>query len=717
MNYINYLKHVTFTPETYYRRYDIDLSQVKDEIKRIPSLVLPFVGLYKPVAPILSVGGSSLRVITHLHKALQLQSTDNRQCAIEISHATLATISIATSVFNFSLGLFITTGFDLAQGIASTNAHFREGNYDKAKEEALQVLASALYFGFMSQGALEWILLSTLAQATVSFYQANNEWEEGRKIDALLKMVMGTIHLTQANHYRQCIKRRNFLFAMQKYKSLVESAERGKAVRYLIMHPLQDLPEKIDEKKVILANQSGEYDFGSHFHGLGKGLVKGANLQFRQVTVDGHEMTELEFKINHAFRDALEKSIKDLRQINPKEAKEILQFTGSHVSAISTKILNEDHDFSWMDNPKTHELSLQNLGTIKIGASADYPTLYDRVVVQMDSSKTLYDLHELMAFTNLDSALCLSSKDDLERLKMGHLFRTFYPREATPFEVTDTFFSLPTYELKAKMIEKAPQMKELFETYLDKMTEAEILPGRVRYKIPGLAKKVYDLGGRALTAAITASYFNDAELYEKIASLLSMGLISRELKDTHDLDRYSGLGNDYFTGGVDSIFTQMIVEKNIKQKENFSSFYFSKARFLISLDALETGTYQYYEDNWGNRIRNQNYNLFFWGWDYSKRPGILEFTETLQNNSLTDPYWGWNYNRNEVMLKERLDPSYFTGMILDSEKTRNELLTYLRKKNLIQTNRLGIETILNIPIYKFFRIGQQVTEELIRPFT
>lgn len=421
MNYFNYIRHSLFIPETYHRRYDIDLAAIKEQSKRVGLAVLPFVGLYRPIAPKLSIAMESCRLITHLHKAFELEQAEDkkwRAIGCEVGHAGLAALSLSTTVFHFSTSLLITTSFDLAQGVTSTILHLKDHD-DKAYEEALQALASGFYLAFLITGSLEAILLSTLMQAAICSYQAYKmKNKEGSSLEAAAKIAMAGIHLYQANYYRELIGRRNALFAMQKYEALIERACRGKAVRHLIHSSLNDLPGQIDEKQVILANQDQEYDFGAHFHGLGKGLIKGANLSFRKTVVNGQDTIELEFKVNHAFREKLEQSFKDLSKINQREMKDILQFSGSHVEVISTQTIGTNLG-------KIHEVALKGLGTITFGASLDVPNLYDRVTVRMDSHKTLYDLHEIMAFTDLDTALCLSTKDDIDRLKMGHLFRMF----------------------------------------------------------------------------------------------------------------------------------------------------------------------------------------------------------------------------------------------------------------------------------------------------
>lgn len=707
MNYVNYLKHTVSTPDTYHRRYDLDWEGVEEpsKIKRVALATLPFLALYRPMASVISLGMGSFRAISHFNLGLIYeQNRDWGRFCKEIGEMALAVFAISATILSFAVGLAIITAIDTGKGALYTAQACWNQEWNKAGEEALQTLASGFYLAFMATGALEVILVSTLIQAVVCLYQARGEIAEKRFLEAAAKIGMAGIRLGQANHYGELIQRRNQLFAMQKYQTLVAQAMKGRAVRHLVHHSLIDLDGKVDEKQVILSNQEGEYDFGAHFHGFGKGLVKGANLAFRKT----EKGIECEFKINHAFRDELQENINELSKLSRKEMREVLKLTGSHAQDIRVEKPDTVHSFFFSDDIDIHyTVNVTGLGTVSIGGCDQMPNLYDKVVIQMDGDKTLYDLHELMALTNLDTALCTSSQDDLDRLKIGHLFRTFFPREATPFERNRDFFSLSTDDLKATIIQKAPEMKELFETHLSKMTQAEILPGRVRYNIDGLAEKVHAAGGRALTAAVTGAYQNDTELYERVASMLNVGMISQELRDRYGIDS-SGYGGSYFMGGADAVYTQMITENLVKEDPTLSALqYQSKVRMLISLKALETGTYQYYDDDFGTR----RYKLDDWWWKndlYANRPDILELTKELQSTPTSSHRYGkdWNYDGHEVMLKERLDPSLFEGIVVDTQKTRDDLLSYLRTCNLIQTDQLGKETILGYNIDRFIHVGE-----------
>ncbi len=721
MNYINYFKHTFFKPDIYHRRYDLDLAKLSEEGKRVALIALPFIGMYRPAGFFLSLGMGSCRILSHLNQAISHEKKGEwKDCFPELGKALFALMSTSASLFHFTTGLFVTTGLDLIQTLPRVKELVHKKDFSEALEQSLQAVASSCYLIFITTGALEALLVFSLVQAVISFYQAYKDLKanqsEKKYLEAISKCLLALIQLYQADGYRKSIQRRNFLLSRKKVQDLMDRAVRGKQARHLINSPLHDLFERLEEKTVILINQDGEHDFGSHFHGFGEDLVKGANLTCKKVISGEKELIEVQFKVNHVYREYLDKSFKDLRGISSGKTQEILKYSGSHVEGITLETVDQAPFSLDKEIYKNHLITLKGLGDISIGASIEAPSLYDRVTVRMDINKTIYDLHEMMAFLDLDIALHLSSAESISRLKIGHLFRTFFPREATPFERQEKFFTLPIEDLKKEILSKVPEMEEIFHDYLENMTMAEILPGRIRYRIKGLAEKAHELGARSLITSVTESFFeskNKETLYTRIASMLKVGLLSEETKSNNHFGYPGWTENSYWTGASDSVFTQMITKENIKNKMKLNTLYRGKARFLISLEALEMGTYQYYGDSLGNRLGPLPDYFIGWLENYFSRPGILEFIKQIQTKNSSAPFWP--YNRHEIMLKERIDPSFFTAIILDSEKTRFELLEYLRTQDLIQKDLSGKETILNQPIEQFFRVGSQASEELLNP--
>ncbi len=715
MNYIDYLRHALYLPDTYYRRYDLDLGSAPETVQRIALASLPFVALYRPAGFALSLGMNGARTLTHLQNALLSQDRrDWKGCAAETGQAAIAALSLAAAVSTQAAALFITTGWDTLHGAGASCQSLWKGEYSRALEEVLQAFTSAAYLSFMATGALEAMVAFALFQGTVSLYQARHEIAQGRYLEGCAKIAMGAIRLRQAGRYVQAIQQRDAYMEMERVRTLFLKILRGRAAGHLLRHPLSSLKESIETKEVVLEDALGnEVRFGAHFHGKGGSLVKGENLAFRTKIIDGKKVTELDFKVNHAFRGAIDQSLQELKSIKPKEMQEILKIAGSHAEGIEIAsgsfFSGPDAGFVFGLQGGAHKIKIDGLGTILIGSSSDQPSLYDRVVVRLDANQTLFELHEMLSLLDLDRALCLSTEEDIARLKMGHLFRTFFPREATPFERKEEFFSMPLDQLKAKMIEKAPEMQGVFDTYFERMQEEHLFDGRVRYRIVGLADAARDKGAMALTAAITGTQ-HDHELFKRVASMIRTGMIGTEVKEANDFGNHGlgGSGVDYWSGGADSVFTQLLTEKNCTDQMPFHQLnYQSKVRLLISLDALETGTYQYHTDSFGNRV----YPSPEWGWHgwwhykehYGQRDGILEFIQKEQAAPTVN-------SGHEVMLKERIAPSFFTGLVVQDEETKTGLVDYLRASGLIQN-----DSILNAPVDRFIRVGTKVTSELIAP--
>lgn len=710
--YINCFNHSVTTPEIYQRRFEHDLpeesslkpSSWQAEATRVAQAALPFFSLYQPFGSVISLTMGSTRFITHLTNLVYAFAAGSWLSGLsELGQMALAALALAATIFNFTLGLFITTGIDILRSAASALSHIYHGELSLALDEAMQMSGSIFYLGIMVTGSLEVALISTLLQAAICLSQAHKEFSQGRFLEGIAKTVLGMIRMHQAGGYIKLIEKRNLLLKVEKLNRLYDRAWKGRAVRHLLDNPLVDLKEQIDDKHVILKGPGEkEYDFGSHFHGHGKGVVKGSNLAFRTVVVNGEEKTELDFKVNHVFKDKIQQLIQEMKGMDASQIKEVLAFAGSHAKGI--KISEVAFPLGDRKFGTGYQIDIEGLGSLKVAGDKNYPTLYDKVIVQMDAGKTLFDMHELISFVDLDEALYVSTADDMRRLKMGHLFRTFCPREATPFERSEAFFSLPTDKLQEEMIKKAPKMKEIFEKYLDKMTAHEILPGRVRYAMPGIAKQAHELGGRALTAAVTGAYSDDV-LYERVASMISLGMLSSEMRFGNGVNTIGmSSGIDFQTGGADSVFTQMLTARDCKDHTSLSSFYYySKVQMLISLDALESGSYQYHYDNFGTRLVNGRW----FGNTYSMRPSIDEFVSEEQHAA-----W-WDHSSHEVMIKERILPSFFKGVIVRDDKTRDDLLAYLRNRNLVHKNASGTETILDIPVTRFIRVGTTITEELL----
>ena len=736
-NVINYQLHKTYTPPYYHRQYEHDLPQDSkktsklETTKRAVHLAIPFLSLYQPFGQIISLSMGTTRLFTNSTAVFSASSAT--EGAYSVMQVGLAGIALAGSFYQFTLGLYLTTLFDLLSNILEGIDQLSKQEYKKAGEESLQALSSILYLGIMITGSLEVILFSILIQATVSFYQSREEWKNGQVPEALAKSLMGMIRLYQIKGQVYLIQRRNFL--THQYKDLSDRLQNGKEIDHLwdhplikeleniqadedplkdrnpnqilngsipnvkapnallkkpAAHPLENLPKVIEENNVTFNNgNGGNFNFGAHFYGYGKQLVKGMNVSFKK---EG-ENTTLDFKINHVFRNRLQTFISQMETASQEDLQDLFKIFGSKVKNISIELIQENKDSSNLGNK--YQITLQGLGKIFVGASNDVLTLYDRVSVQMDKGKNFYDFHEALSILNLEDALRQSAKEDIERMKLGYLFRLFNPKEATCFERSEAFFNFPLKDFKAEIFKLDPSMKGLVAKWLPKMKLHEILPGKMRWSLPGLGDELKKKGLIGLAVTMTGAW-NQEERFQRVASILSMGMLSSEQRWKNGINK-TGLSStmDFYTGGADSVFTQIVTKNNT----SFGDYnYDGEIRFLISPDILDTITYQYNYDSYGNRDINHAY----WVENYLDRPNIFEF---LQKQMV------WFNGGNEVMVKDRIPPNYFTGIVVQNQYTKNELLNYLRKINLVQKNEFGIETIYSKPVNEFIHVGNSISEQ------
>ncbi|HSX03337.1 MAG TPA: hypothetical protein VLG76_01265 [Rhabdochlamydiaceae bacterium] len=705
-NKVNYLLHTTFEPPYYQRQFENDLPKESATwgatANRALLLVIPYLSLDKRAGFAISTVMGGFRCFTSLTEAAEAFSHPEKGlfyfCG-KIGQTALAVVALSTTLFNFQIGLIVTTSADLLIATVHLAERLADHQWKLSAEELAHILSYLLYLSIIMNGAIELIIASLVLQAIINLYQSWSEYQkDGRWPEAIAKFAMGWIRIYQASGQLEQMRRRDFFRSISKFTALLKQINKGRDVKHLIDSPL----DKRD-KEVILTDSAGNaFNFGVYFNGNGKGTVKGMNLQFRTHQGNGKEMVELDFKVNHLFRDRLEKVMDGMKGFNSGELKEFLRLTGSHADGI--KIEQVPFKFSNevdMEMGTACKITLEGLGSVTIGDTKLYPNLYDRVRVEVSKEQNLYQVHELLSFFNLDDALRTSSQEDVERLKMGQLFRVFHPKEATLFEREESFFTLSLEQLKSEMVKKAPEMEKTFQEYLPKMQAREIFPGRVRYSITGLSERLYQEGARSLVSTITGPR---NEAFDRAASVIKMGMLAPEMRYSNGM-AVNGLGPfvDFFSGGGDSVFTQLLTENNFRQQMDLGELYWGDVRMLFSLDLLETGTYQYHSDALGwRRLIEPSDPESVYDWNpYLDRPNIIDFVADEQVSS--------SYGH-EVMVKERIPPSMIQGLIVPNETVKNNLLSHFRSKNIIGLNPEGHETILNIPIERFIHVGKQLSE-------
>jgi hypothetical protein len=441
-------------------------------------------------------------------------------------------------------------------------------------------------------------------------------------------------------------------------------------------HPLYDLPGEMGKHVVRMENAENVVcDFGSHFHGFGKGLIKGGNLCFQTRKIEDKEWTLLDFKVNTVARLFLERIIRHYsHNLNRGEA---IPYHILEQHSCIEKVEVEDAKLSDPHFPK-HILSsdakclkitVHPLGLIYIGngAKGHFPNHSRHIVVQT-TQQDLVTFHKILAVLGLQKVLVPNSPADHERMKIATLFRTFFPKEATRFERSNDLFTMGIANLKRHVIDLAPPMKMILNDYLPKMGEAEILPGRKRITTPVTDLLATNTRPLRLMTAMTGD-----DSVPQIANILKLGLLSQELRRHLELGEI-GMSNedDAEVGSDDSVFIQILSNTT----EQFDGGYYSNMHIILSKEVLNTGTYQYFYDSFGDRVHA----------NYENRPTIFELVNSLTKRHVS----------HEIMVKERIPPKFIEQIVVIDECLKKELIDHLHAKGLIEN-----DTVLGKPLDSF----------------
>ena len=181
-----------------------------------------------------------------------------------------------------------------------------------------------------------------------------------------------------------------------------------------------------------------------------------------------------------------------------------------------------------------------------------------------------------------------------------------------------------------------------------------------------------------------------------------MGMFSSEMRFSHGMQiKGASSSYDFVTGGADSVFTQFLTEKSLGDQVDLrAAYYQGSVRLLFSLEALETGTYQYDDDQYGVRLTNNTYLDRY----YLYRSNIFDFIKKEQLSGFS--------HKNEVMIKDRIAPEMIKGVIVADTKARDSLLTVLRNRG-ITTITQGIENILGVPVERFIHVSSKLSSAII----
>lgn len=668
---------------------------------RVGKVALPFLCLHGSLGRPLSLTMGVVRVVSDLRGLYE--GKGNR--AVQVCQVALSVASVAGAIFQHRFSIIFATVGEIAELVASLKST------DKVADTVLQLLNSTIYLALMFVSGPEMMLVSLLLQSSLQFFRAVIECrDKGLTLEAAGNFAMGFVRNIQAAQVAGFLIQRYRVCSDPKFNDLKDALKDGDTA-FLEDHPLNDLMEYIEKNGVKIELKEGEeIDLGAHLSMYGKEAVKGMNLTLRMR--EGNQI-EVLFKLNHVYRDKLEPYYVSIMKLDPREVSEFLFYSGYESTFLKVDKVATSYIYKGEGNSNDvfgddYRVALQGVGEVRVGATPMVVSLYDRVVVHLEPGKDVRDLHHLFSVAGLNTVLKPSSADDIERMKIGQLFRVYHPGEAFMLERSESFFKMSIDELKKSIVGKVPEMETRFKDQLPAMKPFEILPGRVRYAVTGLAKEAYDLGARGVIVGVGSWGAGEKDSFERAAKMIKAGAISTQIRQEASIP-INGLGPEFdeVVGSSDSIFTRLVTESAYGTP--FSEISFTgHVQLLFSLDEIETGTYQYPTDSSGTRFTPDKLPkewLDFWDQEsldqffpYTKRADILTFTKNQQEK--------W-YNDNEMMIKDRVPPKMITGCVVQSEKHKEELIHVFETYGLVKDS-----TILGRSVNEFIHVSDHLNADM-----
>ncbi|MCH9811455.1 hypothetical protein K0U07_01680 [bacterium] len=613
-------------------------------LHRVANIALPFICLHGEMNQIVSTCMNVTRPVTSLYHCYTAE-----EVPAKLFEGAMAAAMIGASFFHSRAALLVTVATDIFYSLKSCKQHLSDQEYALLCKEVFSIISNLLYVHTITSGALGMVEIAVaqlLLRGLSLLIESRDEWKkDGHTIDAFAKLALGVIKLSGARGlYVEERERRELVATM--FAKLVEEAEI--VPTFAEDHPMHRLQDAVEAREVIYKDPKSkkQYNLGAHFHSMGGSLVKGMNVI---VSDDGEGLT-LDFKVNHVFRERM-KNIELLERVfvdNGSGAK-VLSYGGRHYSLSEIgegvpSTPSSDFIQIFMTNNKKRLNS------------------YDRVQVRVPKGSSVTDLHRALALIGYEQALQMSTEDEMERMKIGHLFHSLCPEQAFKLERTRAFFDLPIEALKGKMAKMDPKMKGYFKELLPNMKLEEIFPGRRRFQMHGLYGKIEQQVGPFHFSRSMSGIKTTKEACARVHRLMSVGLYSVEMEQIAGFEHIGRVHTKRgdFRAANDSVFTQAVTA----QESYYELQYPNPWRIIIDGKSMEMGTFQYHRHWAGSRVSRRKF--------YQKRPGAIEYVEGEYERG---PRWV----RQETMSKDFIAPRHITGVIAPSEQARWQMIHYLVK--------------------------------------
>jgi hypothetical protein len=477
-------------------------------------------------------------------------------------------------------------------------------------------------------------------------------------------------------------------------------SQAAEIITFSSLHPLYHLEGSIQKSK----NMQAQPEFGAHFSGFDTGIIKGSTISARielEISRRGMEKTKkqvstnLHFRVSHIARSEIGNTIEIIKANKSAFEQSLPEGLKGHPVTIS----EIEHSSIPGRFGKAIQVDFGNVGKVIIGNSEDWKCYFNDVSVKIPAGNEipgggLKAFHQMLTVLGCGPIACIQRPQDDERIKIAQLFRAFYPKEAFKLETSQIFFNNEVTELIAIIKEKVPKMEMIFQHYLvqhpELMKKEEIYPGKNIWTVTDLGDKIRERGGLGLMSGVS-DVLNIAKIL-KIGHLSSKdrfeaGLVINGASSEEDLT--SGGGGEVFT----RMLTKELINKEIFDEDGDEYFLFAgKAQILYDLDVLNRVSYGYTTDAFGEKSLDSEL--------YQNRKSLIDFAGEKLGGS------------NEVMIKNRIDPKYIRGVVVQTLEQKDALIQDLQNEGLLPKKINDKTRMLGKSLSEFITVANKFNESM-----
>lgn len=245
-------------PDYFHREYKNDLPQAETENyylkqgKRMTTVALPFLALYRPLGFPLSLTLGGLRSFSSISQLItDVQNGGIHAGSYAFLQVVFSIIALCGTVFAHPLGMLMTTVHDCALDCFSLGTHLFAGEFQSALGNSANLINNTLYLALFLHGSLEIAIASLAMQILIGLSQSAAEFRKGNYLEAGGHLLMGGIRGHQLIGQVQILQvKQKIEIVLKKAKVGVKAQEHAhqvdKNIAMKAKSPAAVLPEKQD---------------------------------------------------------------------------------------------------------------------------------------------------------------------------------------------------------------------------------------------------------------------------------------------------------------------------------------------------------------------------------------------------------------------------------------------------------------------------------------